>query len=117
MKKILLVLGVMLLTGCGNKVTCVINTDEEFYKTEQKIVFEVGKNDKVTNAIVNHTMIFETEEEAENYFGVLETFEEDYEIKLNKNKIEMSSSKNYEEFDGDKNKLKKEFEDNGYKCK
>lgn len=117
MKKILLILGVMLLTGCGNKVTCVMNSEEELYKTEQKIVFEFGKNDKVTNATVNHIMIFKTEEEAKNYFSVLEAFEQEYEIKLNKNKIEMNSEKNYEEFDGNKDELKKEFENNGYKCK
>ena len=67
--------------------------------------------------VLNYTMIFEDEKTASEYFTAFETLEEEYEMKLNKNEIEIISEKNYNEYNQSKDELKEELESNGYSCK
>ena len=82
MRKYLIIFCLLFLTGCRNEFVCTFQTEEENYKTEQKMNFEFDKNDKITNATINYTMIFETEKDAEMYFKIYENIEKDYEIKF-----------------------------------
>ena len=117
MKKILLVLSVMLLTGCGNKLVCNLETSEENYESKQKITFKFDSSDKVNDVTVDYTMIFEDEETAKTYKNVFETLDDNYEINLEKNEINIISTKNYDQYKENKEELKKQFENNGYSCK
>lgn len=116
-RRIILGMCLLLLTGCGNEFVCTTEIEEENYKTEQKINFEFDKNDKITNATVNYVMIFETEKDAKAYFNVFEVMNKEYEISLDGEKITISSAGNYEEYNGQKDKLKSDLEKNGYTCK
>lgn len=117
MKKLLIILSVFLLTGCSNELTCKLNKSEEEYDVEQKIVFNMDNDDKVIQAKVEYTMIFKTEEEANSYLSVFENIAEDYNIDVNKNKLSITSIKNYEQYEQSKDALKMELENDGYVCK
>lgn len=117
MKKFLIVFTSLFLVGCGNKFTCTTTIEEEDYKTQEKIVFEFDKNDKIINATVDYIMTFENEEKAGNYMNVLKALDKDLEIELDGKEIKLSSTKDYEEYDEDKEALKKELEKDGYVCK
>ena len=80
-------------------------------------IFEFDKNDKIINATVDYIMIFEDEEKAENYMNVLKTLDNELEIELDGNEIKLSSTKDYEEYDENKETLKRELEKDGYICK
>ena len=110
-------MSLLLLTGCGNEFVCTMKTEEDDYVTEQNISFEFDKNDKITNATVNYTMIFETEEEAKSYSSVIETLNNGYDVVLEGKKLSIVSTANYEEYNGQKDKLKADLEKNGYTCK
>jgi len=116
MKKIFLVICALILTGCKNKLICTSETADENYTTQQKIEFTFDDDDNVVDATVNYIMTFEDEETAKSYLNIFETLEEDYEINIDKNKIDIKSSKNYEQYDQNKNELKEELEQNGYMC-
>jgi len=117
MKKILMVLGILLFTGCSNELVCTKNTTEENYELEQKIIFEFDSNDKVVSAKTNYIMVFENKETASSYMSVFDSLEEDYEINQVGNKVNIISTKNYEQYNQNKDKLKEELENNGYSCK
>lgn len=117
MKKILIVFASLFLVGCGNKFTCTTTVEEEDYKTQEKIVFEFDKNDRIINATVDYIMIFEDEEKAGNYMNILKTLDKELEIELEGNEIKLSTTKDYEEYDEDKETLKSELEKDGYICK
>lgn len=116
MKKMKIFCLLLLLTGCKNKLQCTLETDEEMYISNQKIIFEF-KNDKVSDVTLNYEMIFEDEKTAKDYFVMFEALDEQYEITQEKNKIGIISKKNYEQYDQNKNELKEELETNGYSCK
>ena len=117
MKKIFVALSLLLLTGCSNKMVCTLKSSEESYESEEKIVFEFDNDNKVTNVTINYDMIFEDEESAASYAYVFETLEEDYEIKQEGNKINIVTTKNYEQYSESKDELKVDLENNGYSCK
>ncbi len=117
MKKILIVFCALFLTGCGNKLVCTKQTDDELYKTEQEISVEFDKNDKVKNSVIDYIMLFETSEEAQTYLNILESLEDNYEISLDNNKVKMISRESYNNYKGNKTQLKKELENSGYACK
>ncbi len=118
MKKYLFVLiTILLLTGCGKSLTCTKSVEEEDYKTEEKIVFDVNKDNKVSDLELNYTMIFEDETIAKDYLNILDSFKNDYEIEQKKNKITIKSEKDYTEYNQTKEELKKDLESNGYTCK
>lgn len=112
-----MLISVLLLTGCGNNVVCTMKTIEEDHILEQKIVFEYDDNEKVTNVILNQTMVYDDEQTAENYFNVFTELQKDYDIVLDGKKINITTIKNYEIYDENKNELEEEFESNGYTCK
>lgn len=117
MKKILIIASLFVLTGCSNKMVCTLETTEENYESEQKITFEFDSDDKVTDVSTNYIMTFEDKETAASYMGVFESLEDDYEINQSGNKLTIVSTKNYEQYNQNKDKLKKELQDNGYLCK
>ncbi len=107
----------LLLTGCGSKkLTCTLKTEEDDYKLEQKVIFK-SKGDKVDNVEINYTMIFETEDIANDYFNIMNSLEEENDIILDKNKITIKSIKDYSSYEETKKELKEELESNGYTCK
>lgn len=116
MKKIILILCIFLLTGCKSKLVCVLESEEEIYKEEQKITFNF-KDDKIKEVNVSYIMTFEDEATAKTYLNIFEALDENYEINLNKNKIEIKSYKNYEQYNQNKDELKGELEKNGYLCR
>ena len=117
MKKTLILLSLFILTGCSNKLVCTLETNEENYKSEQKITFKFDDSDKVTDVSVDYSMIFADEESAKSYATVFKTLEEDYEINQKGNKINIITTKNYEQYKESKDELKQELENNGYSCK
>ena len=116
MKKILIFGCVLLLTGCKNSLVCTMKTTEENYESEQKITFSFEK-EKVNDVVVDYVMTFEDEETANSYITAFKTLEENYEIDQNGNKVSISSTKNYNQYNQNKDELKKELESNGYVCK
>lgn len=116
MKKFLMIFGVLLFTGCSNELVCTMNTAEENYELEQKITFQFDE-EKVVSAETNYIMVFENKETASSYMSVFDTLEDDYEINQSGNKINIISTKNYEQYNQNKDKLKEELENNGYSCK
>jgi len=117
MKKILIVLSLFVLTGCSNKLVCTLESTEENYDSKQKITFKFDKSDKVNDVSVNYSMIFADEETAKTYKNVFESLNENYEITQDKNKINIITTKNYDQYNENKEELKKELEKNGYSCK
>ena len=116
MKKIILVCCILLITGCKNNLVCTLTTTEGVYTSEQKITFDF-KDDQVSNVELNYAMIFEDEKTANDYFTAFEALKEQYEIKQDKNKIEIISEKNYDQYNQNKDELKEELEAKGYSCK
>lgn len=116
MKKIILVLCAFLLTGCKSKLVCTLESEEQIYKEEQKITFNFDDN-KVKDVKVNYTMTFDDEETAKTYLNIFESLDENYEVNLDRNKIDIKSYKNYEQYDKNKDELRDELEKNGYLCK
>ena len=117
MKKILLLcVCLCLFTGCGKKMVCSLKTDTETYKEEQKITFTF-EDDNVKEAMVNYIMTFDDEATANTYLTMFQTLNKDYEINLDGKTIDIKSFKNYEQYQQNKDELKKELESNGYVCK
>ena len=105
-----------LLTGCKSTLTCTLKGSEENYDTEQKIIFTSKKN-KIEKAEINYTMIFKDEDSAKEYYTIFTSLDEDYDIKQKKNKVTMISEKDYSKYDQTEDNMRKELENNGYKCK
>ena len=112
MKKIILVLMVILCSGCGKKLTCTYKENYDDVKIRNEITFNL-KNYTYKE---KDMMIFKNEEDASKYFKDIEEYIEQYNLKLNKNKIisnisdKMTSKKS-------KKELKKQYEGYNYKCK
>lgn len=66
MKKTLIILSVLLLTGCGNTIKC--KTDKGTITETYKIKY---KKDTITNVTTTKTYKFDTKEEANNYEGIM----------------------------------------------
>lgn len=112
MKKIILVLLVILCSGCGKKLICTYKEDYEDVKIKNEIKFNLKDYTYKEKDI----MIFKSEDDASDYFKDIEEYIEKYNLKLNKNKIisniseKMTSKKS-------KKELKKQYESYDYKCK
>lgn len=117
MKKILFVaLLVLMLTGCKNEMKCSLEQDEEVYTTKQDVVFKLDDDGFVVSSETELTMIFDKEEDAQEYYNIFKDLEQESALELNKNKIIMGDSVEY----SDQTKasdIKKQLEDTGYKCK
>ena len=116
MKKILIVFGLLLLTGCANELVCTKETEEENYKSEVKVVFEFN-GDEIKDSYAINTMTFNTKEEASSYFGIIESLGEGYNVtQKNEKQLEMKVSKNFDIYNNDKDLILEEFENDGYSC-
>ena len=114
MKKIFMVFILLIVTGCGNKLICTLETTEEDYSTKEKLIFE--EKEKKFEASVEYIMTFKDEETANSYLNIIEIIDESYEINLTDNRINIKTFKSFEQYGNDRNELKKELEQNGYLC-
>jgi len=111
MKKILL-LGILFLCGCSNKLTCMYETSYEDIEIKNKIVF----NFKTNELEQVDKMIFEDSISASIYYNEIEEYKDEYNLSLEDNII-VSRIIDDIKLDGDKEKIKKQYEGYDYKCK
>ena len=111
MKKFLL-LGVLFLCGCSNKLSCTYETIYEDIEIKNKIVFNF-KTDKLEQV---DKMIFEDSISASKYYNEIEEYKNEYNLSLEDNII-VSKIIDDIKLDGDKEKIKKQYESYDYKCK
>ena len=111
MKKILL-LSFIFFCGCSNKLTCTYETDYEDIEIVNKIVFDF-KEEKYEQL---DKMIFSDSISASSYFKEIEDYKEEYNLVLEENKI-ISEIEDVIKLDGDKQKIKEQYESYDYKCK
>ena len=117
MKKILFIcLLTLMLAGCKNENKCTLEQDESIYTLKQEVVLNINEDGFVTSTDTKLTMIFETEEDAQEYYNIFGDLEQQSALKLKKNKIVMTDIKEYP-----KNTkpidVKKELKESGYTCK
>lgn len=118
MKKTLIILGIVfLITGCKNQLKCTKEMNEELYNSSQTIVFDIEKDDIVTNYSSTYKMIFQTEDDAKSYFKILENVFEDDEAYIDKNSIVLKNSGKYLEQNQKREKIKDQYENDGFTCK
>lgn len=105
-------LGLIFLCGCSNKLTCNYETEYEDIEIKNKIVFnfETDTLEQVDK------MIFEDSISASNYYSEIEEYKDKYNLKLEENMI-ISEITDDIKLDGDKEKIKKQYESYDYKCK
>ena len=111
MKKILL-LSILFLCGCSNKLSCTYETVYEDIEIKNKIVFNF-KTDKLEQV---DKMIFEDSISASKYYSEIEDYKDEYNLSLEDNII-VSKIIDDIKLDGDKEKIKKQYEGYDYKCK
>lgn len=111
MKKLLL-LGLLFLCGCSNKLSCTYETIYEDIEIKNKIVFNF-KTDKLEQV---DKMIFEDSISASKYYNEIEEYKDEYNLSLEENII-VSKIIDDIKLDGDKEKIKKQYESYDYKCK
>lgn len=111
MKKIVLIF-FLLLCGCSNKLTCTYKTEYEDVKISNKIVF----NFETDSLEQIDKMIFEDGISASKYYSEIEEYKEEYNLKLEDNII-ISELTDEIKLDGDKKKIKEQYESYNYKCK
>lgn len=113
MKKIILLLVVVLLVcGCSNKLTCTYELEYDDIQIENKIVFNL----KDSTYKEKDVMIFEDEESASEYFNDIQDYIEEYNLILEKNKIISELDGEMEE-EMTKKELKEKYESYDYKCR
>ena len=110
MKKILL-LSILFLCGCSNKLSCTYETVYEDIEIKNKIVFDF-KTDKLQQV---DKMIFKDSISASKYFNEIEEYKDEYNLNLEDNII-VSKIIDDIELDGNKEKIKKQYESYDYKC-
>ena len=111
MKKIML-LSILFLCGCSNKLTCNYETEYEDIEIKNKIVFNFETN---TLQQVDK-MIFEDRISASNYYNEIDDYKDEYNLKLEDNII-VSEITDEIKLDGDKDQIKKQYQSYDYKCK
>lgn len=111
MRKILIIIIVLLSSGCGKKLTCTYKESYEDIKINNRIVFNLKNN---TYSQVD-TMVFKTSEEAEDYFKDIEEYISEYNLTLKNNKIISNLDGNIE--GKTKKELKNQYESYEYTCK
>lgn len=111
MKKILL-FSILFLCGCSNKLSCTYETIYENIEIRNKIVFNF-KTDKLEQV---DKMIFEDSISASKYYNEIEEYKDEYNLSLEDNII-VSKIIDDIKLDGDKEKIKKQYESYDYKCK
>lgn len=111
MKKILL-LSFIFLCGCSNKLTCTYETNYEDIEIVNKIIFDF--NEETYQQI--DKMIFSDSISASSYFKEIEDYKEEYNLVLEDNEI-ISEIEDIIKLDGDKKKIKEQYESYDYKCR
>ena len=111
MKKVL-ILSIIFLSGCSNKLTCTYETVYEDIEIKNKIVFNF-KEDKLEQV---DKMIFEDSISASKYYDEIESYKEEYNLNLEDNII-VSHIVDDIKLDGDKEKIKDQYESYDYKCR
>ena len=111
MKKVLLsIMMCFLLVGCGNTLTCTMEEEGEG-TAKVKVKF---KDDKATE--MKMTVKFENKDDAKQMCDLYESFgDEETKVKCSGKKVTISSEEDLP--DGTKEEVKKELEEDGYKCK
>lgn len=112
MKKILLILVVFLVTGCGNKLVCTYKEDYDDIKIKNKIEF----NFKDNTYKQKDTMIFDSTDSAEEYFNDIQEYVEEYNLRLDGKTI-ISELEDTIKLDATKDEIKKQYESYDYNCK
>lgn len=107
-----LLLGLLFLCGCSNKLSCTYETVYEDIEIKNKIVFNF-KTDKLEQV---DKMIFEDSISASKYYNEIEEYKDEYNLCLDENTI-VSKIIDDIKLDGDKEKIKKQYEGYDYKCK
>ena len=102
----------MFLCGCSNKLTCTYETNYEDIEIVNKIIFDFKeeKYDQIDK------MIFEDSISASNYFKEVEDYKEEYNLVLEDNII-ISEIEDVIKLEGDKKRIKEQYESYDYKCK
>ena len=111
MKKFFL-LSILFLCGCSNKLSCTYQTAYEDIEIKNKIVFDF-KNDKLHQV---DKMILEDSISASKYYNEIEEYKDEYNLSLEDNII-VSKIIDDIKLDGDKQKIKEQYESYDYKCK
>ncbi len=100
------------ISGCGNKLSCTYEKNYDDVKIKNKIEFNFKDN---TYKEIDK-MIFKDSKTASDYFKDVIEYVEEYNLRLEDNII-VSDIKDEIKFNGDKNKIKKQYESYDYKCK
>ena len=111
MKKIIMILVIILTTGCGNKLKCTYEETYDDIKIKNSITFNFKDNTYKSK----DTMIFKTNSEAEGYFKDVEEYKEEYNLIIIDNKIVSELSGKIDS--KTKKEVKKQYESYSYKCK
>lgn len=112
MKKLFLLIGILFLSGCGNKLTCTYETEYENILIKNKITFDFDE-DKLKQV---DKMIFDNSIDASNYYKEIEEYKEEYNLILEENQI-ISNISDTIKLDGDKQDIKEQYESYDYRCK
>lgn len=108
MKIIILILLILISSGCSNELTCTLKG--EF---DTKVI--INYNNKVKS--INSNLIFKTNEEAENYCILLTLSENSLDFECIKNKIIISDYKEYMQIKSDNLKdIKEQLISQGFVC-
>jgi len=121
MKKLLVLLIILILTGCGNDnmITCKNKFNEKFddqnlsYDAKVEIIFD---GDKISDATAE--MVFDDQKNATNMCSIMKLIESDN-VKINCNGKQVKIV-NYHKIDDNvktKAELVKTLEEDGFKCK
>ena len=111
MKKMTLIF-FLFLCGCSNKLTCTYKTEYEDIKINNKIIF----NFETDSLEQIDKMIFEDTISASKYYSEIEEYKDEYNLKLEDNII-ISELTDKIKLDGNKEKIKEQYESYNYKCK
>lgn len=105
-------LSLLFLCGCSNKLSCTYETVYEDIEISNKIIFNFNTD---TFEQVDK-MIFQDSISASKYYSEIEEYKDDYNLSLEDNII-VSKIIDDIKLDGDKKKIKKQYESYDYKCK
>lgn len=112
MKKIILLVLLFLICGCSKRLTCSYEQNYEDIKINNKIVFDLKSNKYNQQDI----MVFKDNESALNYFNDIEEYKDEYNLKLEENKI-ISDINGEINLDTNEKELKEKYESYDYKCR
>ena len=110
MKKIILLVLALICSGCGKKMTCTYKESYDDIKIDNKVVFNF--KDNTYNEI--DTMVFKSNEEANDYFNDISAYKEEYNLVLEDNKI---ISNIIGEIKENKKDIKEKYESYDFKCR